>query len=136
MAVAIEKAAWQLGRLMLHATPADRALVSRIVLGNGTTNQPAPPKTPAPRGARKSTKKRPPRAEITKWTAGPKERRVPNFVIEATGLDTKKKIVAKFGEGATFEKDKPLPAELRVSKESLKGNKGAKARVEQAAATA
>jgi hypothetical protein len=26
-----------------------------------------------------------------------------------TGLDTKKKIVAKFGKNATFEKGKPLP---------------------------
>jgi hypothetical protein len=34
---------------------------------------------------------------------------VPKFVIEATGLDTKKKIVAKFGPNATFEKGKPLP---------------------------
>ncbi len=36
-------------------------------------------------------------------------RRVPNFVIEATGLDTKKRIVAKFGEGVKFEKGKSLP---------------------------
>ena len=37
-------------------------------------------------------------------------RRVPNFVIEMTnGLDTKKKIVAKYGEDAVFEKGKPLP---------------------------
>jgi hypothetical protein len=34
---------------------------------------------------------------------------VPTFVIEATGLDTKKKIVAKFGEDAVFEKGKPVP---------------------------
>jgi len=36
-------------------------------------------------------------------------RRVPTFVIEATGLDTKKKIVARFGPNASFEKGKPLP---------------------------
>jgi hypothetical protein len=48
------------------------------------------------------------RSEMTKWVADNSARRVPNFVIEATGLDTKKKIVAKFGE-ATFEKSKPLP---------------------------
>ncbi len=36
--------------------------------------------------------------------------RVPLFVIEMTGgLDTKKKIVAKYGAGAAFEKGKPLP---------------------------
>lgn len=50
------------------------------------------------------------RAEITRWVADNRARRVPNFVIEMTGgLDTKKKIVAKFGENAAFEKGKPLP---------------------------
>src|SRR5512141_3519970 len=49
-------------------------------------------------------------AEMTKWVADRRARRVPKFVIELTGgLDTKKKIVAKFGEGASFEKGKPLP---------------------------
>jgi hypothetical protein len=47
--------------------------------------------------------------EMTRWVADRRARRVPKFVIEATGLDTKKKIVAKFGEGASFEKGKPLP---------------------------
>jgi hypothetical protein len=51
----------------------------------------------------------PARREITRWVADARARRVPNFVIEATGLDTKKKIVAKFGAGATFERGKPLP---------------------------
>jgi len=50
-----------------------------------------------------------PRGEITRWVADARARRVPNFVIEATGLDTKKKIVAKFGSGASFERGKPLP---------------------------
>ena len=49
------------------------------------------------------------RGEITRWVADARARRVPNFVIEATGLETKKKIVAKFGENAAFEKGKPLP---------------------------
>lgn len=49
------------------------------------------------------------RAEILKWVADRRARRVPNFVIEATGCKTKKAIVAKYGEGATFEKGKPLP---------------------------
>jgi hypothetical protein len=40
-------------------------------------------------------------------------RRVPRFVIEATGLDTKKKIVARFGPDAAFEKGKPLPKVLK-----------------------
>ncbi len=49
------------------------------------------------------------RGDITRWVADNRARRVPNFVIEATGLDTKKKIVAKFGTGASFEKGKPVP---------------------------
>jgi hypothetical protein len=51
-----------------------------------------------------------PRGEITKWVADRNARRVPIFVIELTGgLDTKKKIVAKYGEDAAFEKGKPAP---------------------------
>ncbi len=49
------------------------------------------------------------RGEMTRWVADNRARRVPNFVIEATGLDTKKKIVAKYGAGAAFEKGKPVP---------------------------
>ena len=50
------------------------------------------------------------RRELTRWVADKRARRVPIFVIEMTGgLDTKKRIVAKFGVDATFEKGKPLP---------------------------
>lgn len=49
------------------------------------------------------------RVDITKWVADSRARRVPNFVIQLTGLDTKKKIVAKYGENAAFEKGKPAP---------------------------
>lgn len=61
-------------------------------------------------GARRSAGRRARgRGEITRWVADARARRVPNFVIEATGLDTKKKIVARYGPGAAFEKGKPLP---------------------------
>ena len=63
------------------------------------------------RQARGAATRRPARGEITKWVADRRARRVPNFVIEATRLDTKKKIVAKYGEDAVFEKSKPLPHE-------------------------
>jgi hypothetical protein len=57
--------------------------------------------------ARRAAVRRPPRGEITKWVADRGARRVPTFVIELTGgLDTKKKIVAKFGENVVFEKGK------------------------------
>jgi hypothetical protein len=49
------------------------------------------------------------RAEISRWVADRRARRVPNFVIEQTGLKTKKAIVAKFGDNAAFEKGKPAP---------------------------
>ena len=57
-----------------------------------------------------SRRARPRGEEMTRWVADRRARRVPKFVIEMTGgLDTKKKIVAKFGEDAAFEKGKPLP---------------------------
>lgn len=52
---------------------------------------------------------------ISRWVADSRARRVPTFVIEATGLDTKKKIVAKFGEDAAFEKGKPLPKPAKAA---------------------
>ncbi len=54
--------------------------------------------------------------EITKWAADRRARRVPKFVIELTGgIDTKKKIVAKFGPGVVFEKGKPLPKPAKAA---------------------
>jgi len=50
-----------------------------------------------------------PRTEITRWAADRRARRVPTFVIEVTGLKTKKAIVAKYGDGVIFEKGKPAP---------------------------
>jgi hypothetical protein len=60
----------------------------------------------APRGDKRRKRVR---GEMTKWIADRRARRVPLFVIEATGLDTKTKIVKRFGENASFEKGKPLP---------------------------
>jgi hypothetical protein len=60
------------------------------------------------RSVRRKTK---PRAGVTKWTADRSARRVPNFVIEATGLETKREIVARYGE-ASFERGKSLPEAL------------------------
>ena len=63
-----------------------------------------------PRAAGRAARPARRRAEITRWVADRRARRVPNFVIEMTnGLDTKKKIVAKYGEDSVFEKGKPLP---------------------------
>jgi hypothetical protein len=60
--------------------------------------------------------RRPRREELTKWVADHRARRVPTFVIELTGgLETKKKIVAKFGEDAVFEKGRPLPKPAKAA---------------------
>jgi sRNA-binding protein len=50
-----------------------------------------------------------PRSEITRWAADRRARRVPTFVIDMTGLKTKKAIVAKYGDGVVFEKGKAAP---------------------------
>jgi hypothetical protein len=52
--------------------------------------------------------------EISRWVADSNARRVPKFVIQATGLDTKKKIVGKFGTDAVFEKGKALPKAIKA----------------------
>lgn len=49
------------------------------------------------------------RADISRWAADRRARRVPNFVIEMTGLKTKKQIVQKYGENVVFEKGKAAP---------------------------
>ena len=61
------------------------------------------------RVARKGAARAAPRPELDKWVADRRARRVPNFVIEQTGLKTKKQIVARYGDNATFEKGKPAP---------------------------
>lgn len=58
---------------------------------------------------RRSGGRRPARAQLDRWAADRRARRVPNFVIDMTGLKTKKQIVAKYGEGVVFEKGKPAP---------------------------
>ncbi|HET7823857.1 MAG TPA: hypothetical protein VFK90_00925 [Anaeromyxobacter sp.] len=60
-------------------------------------------------GARRPGRRARARGDITRWVADTRARRVPNFVIELTGLDTKKKIVAKYGPNAAFEKGRPAP---------------------------
>jgi hypothetical protein len=63
----------------------------------------------AGRRAPSARRARPPRGELSRWAADRRARRVPTFVIDLTGLKTKKQIVAKYGEGIVFEKGKPAP---------------------------
>lgn len=72
-------------------------------------------KAPRRKGAARAARARS-RQEITRWVADRRARRVPTFVIEMTGgIDTKKKIVAKFGANAAFEKGKPLPKTAKAA---------------------
>ena len=52
--------------------------------------------------------------KITKWVPDVRARRVPNFVIELTGLKTKTEIVGKYGDKAVFEEGKPLPKVVKA----------------------
>jgi hypothetical protein len=61
-----------------------------------------------PRGRRGAGRSRT-RVDMTKWTADKRARRVPNFVIDMTGLKTKRAIIAKYGVNVSFEKGQPLP---------------------------
>jgi hypothetical protein len=83
----------------------DAAVAQRLrtELGRSGNRVPARRERPVRRG-------RPARTEITQWVADRRARRLPTFVIEATGLDTKKKIVARYGANAAFEKGKPAPS--------------------------
>ncbi len=68
------------------------------------------PGAPAPSGTARRSR---PRVDLTRWVADRNARRVPNFVIQLTGLDTKKKIVARYGPDVPFDKGKPLPKPLK-----------------------
>jgi hypothetical protein len=66
-----------------------------------------PPETP------KTAKRRRRRNGMTTWAADSRAKRVPTFVVQATGgLQTKKDILARFGPLARFEKGKALPPQL------------------------
>jgi hypothetical protein len=81
--------------------------------------------------AKVAAPRRSPRLELTKWVADRSARRVPTFVIELTGgLDTKKRIVAKYGENAVFEKGKPPP---KPKTDSVKVSPDAKKPAKEAA---
>jgi hypothetical protein len=97
MAKVMKRASAQIARAMAEvaARQIDQEIAQALSKGRGRGR--------AGRPARRA-------GEITRWAADRRARRVPKFVIQMTnGLDTKKKIIARFGEGATFEKGKPLP---------------------------
>ena len=52
---------------------------------------------------------------VERWVPDRRARRVPKFVIETTGLATKREIVERYGEHAIFEKGQPAPPPLRAA---------------------
>jgi hypothetical protein len=69
---------------------------------------------PAPKRAPRREAGAPRPGAVERWVPDRRARRVPNFVVEATGLRTKKEIVDRFGEHAIFEKGRPAPPPLRA----------------------
>jgi len=51
---------------------------------------------------------------VERWVPDRHARRVPKFVIEATGLERKADIVERYGEHAIFEKGQPAPPPLKA----------------------
>ena len=77
-----------------------------MVAGVGQAAQPTAAATNAPRRRRR-------RAAGNSWATDARARRVPNWLIAQTGgLDTKAKIVAKYGRGVTFKLGAAMPAVL------------------------
>ena len=86
--------------------------LSRHVRSGPATPGPAPTRAArAPRGAAGPRRRA---GAVERWVPDRNARRVPNFVIEVTGLKTKQEIVARYGEHAVFEKGQPAPAALRI----------------------
>lgn len=98
---AIERAAQDISRAIaeMAADALTAQLEAKIAKPQGRIRA-----APRPVAAR-----RPARGELSRWVADRRARRVPTFVIELTGLDTKRKIVARYGPDAAFEMGKPLP---------------------------
>jgi hypothetical protein len=98
-----------------RALPSLRRAIDAAVAAGVRARKPSarvPARTPAPAAPARTARRNvavPRAGEITRWVADNRARRVPNFVIEATGLDTKKEIVARFGANSAFAKGKPLP---------------------------
>ncbi|BDG05129.1 hypothetical protein [Anaeromyxobacter oryzae] len=89
-----------------QASAAIAALIANAVAARLEARLPklAPGARPARAAAASRSRK-----DLSRWVADRRARRVPNFVIELTGLRTKKEIVARYGGGAAFEKGKNLP---------------------------
>ncbi len=90
-------------------------------MGGEAAPQIAASRAPAGSRGQSNRTRRSRNANLNAWVADSNARRVPTFVIEATGLDTKKALVARYGAGIRFEKGKALPKPLAASKGARAG---------------
>ena len=97
------------------------AEVTRLVADAIVAEVQAAMRTPASvaAGAARARGTRPARrvqaALVERWVPDRRARRVPKFVIETTGLATKREVVERYGEHAIFEKGQPAPPPLRAA---------------------
>jgi hypothetical protein len=63
---------------------------------------------------------------LTKWSPNKRARRVPLFVIKATGIKTKQGVLKRWDANAVFLAGKPLPPEKKAPKAKAKSPPGAK----------
>jgi hypothetical protein len=84
---------------MREAVGGEVSVARKPVDGRGARGKPA----------KRAAGRRSPKAELTRWVPDASARRVPKFVIKMTGLDTKMKIVEKYGDKVVFEIGKPPP---------------------------
>lgn len=78
--------------------------------GNGKALLPVPKPSAA-----KARKRNRAAATVTSWTANREAKRVPNFVLEATGCKNKEEVLKRFGKDASFVQGADLPPEQALA---------------------
>ena len=89
--------------------------VDRVFAEHLGTAAPAT-KAKGPKARKAGTKAGP----LTKWSPNKQARRVPLFVIKATGIKTKQGVLKRWDADAVFLAGKPLPPERNASKTKAK----------------
>jgi hypothetical protein len=92
--------------------------VERALAGSEGTRRSARREDDGPAAVSAARPRRVQARQIERWVPDRRARRVPKFVIEATGLGTKREIVDRFGQHAIFEKGQPAPPPLRSASRS------------------
>jgi len=98
-----------------------RAIVDEVegaLAGSGRSRRSARREDDAPARVSAGRPRRVQATLVERWVPDRRARRVPKFVIEATGIGTKREIVLRFGEHAIFEKGQPAPPPLRSAARS------------------